>query len=76
MDIETTKSEQPKTISKEKVKRKYPTKAELLRLASSQELINCYSAMEKAAREGAKSCYLIKECDYSLSNSTVEHLLK
>lgn len=31
--------------------------------------------MEKAAREGAKSCYLIKECDYSLSNSTVEHLL-
>lgn len=75
MDIETTKSEQPKTILKEKVKRKYPTKAELLRLASSQELINCYSAMEKAAREGAKSCYLIKECDYSLSNSTVEHLL-
>lgn len=39
MDIETTKSEQPKTISKEKVKRKYPTKAELLRIASSQELI-------------------------------------
>lgn len=31
--------------------------------------------MERAAREGQKSCYLLKECDYSLSRTTIDNLL-
>ena len=84
MDEALKKTLEPKIAGKDqkslkpivKQKAQAPSKERLLKEANSQELMNCFATLEAAAAKGKKSCYLMKESDYPLSDATAQCILK